>query len=221
MLKRLSPKELEIMFDRIEARLKEMGLTLSTFQNKLNIQSQHWSNWKRRGIPPARYSDIARILGRSVEWLTTGKDDHKQDLSNNNVRRLHTDAVGKVPVIKMGKINLWHNNEIAPSDYLSCPVQHGARTFAAIIDGNQMISPQPGHKSYPEGSIIFVDPDVPIKSGARVIALIPGSDIEIFREFRREGGVNYLIPFNPQYKTIETQEDITFLGSVIAHLMQE
>jgi SOS-response transcriptional repressor LexA len=221
MIKRPSIKELEMMFDRIEARLKEIGLTMPAFQNKLNIQSQHWSNWKRRGIPPARYGDIAKILGRSVEWLTAGKDDRKQDLSSNNVRRLHTDAVGKVPVIEMGKINLWCNNELEIKDYLPCPVPHGERTFAAIVDGNQMISPQPGQKQYQEGSIIFVDPDAPIKSGTRVIALIPGTDLEIFREFRREGGVNYLIPFNPQYKTIETQHEITFLGVVIAHLTPE
>jgi SOS-response transcriptional repressor LexA len=73
----------------------------------------------------------------------------------------------------------------------------------------------PHGKSYPEGCIIFVDPDQRggIVSGDRVIAKLNGADAVTFKVYIEDAGRRFLKPLNTQYPPII--EEFRILGKVI------
>lgn len=69
----------ETVFSRIEQVLNKKGISNPEFQDKLGIQSQHWTNWRNRGVPAKRLLDISRFLDVSLDWLATGKGSQYGD----------------------------------------------------------------------------------------------------------------------------------------------
>jgi SOS-response transcriptional repressor LexA len=85
--------------------------------------------------------------------------------------------------------------------HIPCPADHGPNTFATRVKDNTMTA-QYG-RSYPEGSIIYIDPDRAheAKSGDRVLALIEGR-IPSFKLYGEADGERYLQSINLQYPII-------------------
>ena len=73
----------------------------------------------------------------------------------------------------------------------------------------------PHGKTFPEGMIIFVDPEQRggIVSGDKVIAKLKGENAVTFKVFIEDGGKKFLKPLNPTYPLIT--EEFQILGKVI------
>jgi SOS-response transcriptional repressor LexA len=139
---------------------------------------------------------------------------------------LGPDTRGLVPLISWVQAGAWCEaiDNYAPGDgesWWPCPTPHGKNTYALRVTGDSMTSPYSGHRSYPEGTIIYVDPDVPVATGRRVVAKLPNSNEVTFKEYRYDGGKHYLKPLNPQYQTIEINEETHFCGVVIGQFVPE
>ncbi|USD22131.1 XRE family transcriptional regulator [Microbulbifer variabilis] len=105
-------------------------------------------------------------------------------------------------------------------DWMPCPVKHSDRTYALRIQGDSMTSPYPGQKSYPQGTIIFVDPDKPLVNGCRVIAKLNGE--ATFKTYAEDMGHIYLRPINPTYSPMDvTDKEVTFCGVIIGSFSPE
>lgn len=104
---------------------------------------------------------------------------------------------------------------------LPCPQKHGHRTFALKVVGDSMTSPYPGQRSYPDGIIIYVDPDKGIENGSRVIAKDPDTGEATFKTYSVDGGRIYLRPINPSYPSIQIDASVTICGVVIGSYMPE
>lgn len=133
---------------------------------------------------------------------------------------------GHVPLISYVQAGAWceaidnyHPGEA--EEWLPCPVSHGGRTYALRVVGDSMTNPNPGQRSYPEGSIIFVDPDKHFSNGSRVIAKLPMTNDVTFKEYREDAGKRYLKPLNPQYQMIEIGDDTLFCGVIIGQFVAE
>lgn len=96
----------------------------------------------------------------------------------------------------------------------SCP-HDGPNTYCLIVKGDSMTNSIPGQRSYPEGTIIFVDPDKPVTNGCRVIAKLPDCEGLTFKEYREDGGKRYLMPLNRSYDKFEITDETRFCGVVI------
>jgi|GEM_PF-693578 len=136
------------------------------------------------------------------------------------------DIKGKLPLISWVQAGHWCESVdlYAPGDaetWLPCPVAHGPHAYALRVKGDSMISPYPGGRSYPEGTIIFVDPDRPITNGCRVIAKMPDSEEVTFKEYREDAGKRFLKPLNPQYQMQEIQDDNRLCGVIIGQYIPE
>jgi len=57
---------------RVEQQYHLLGMTAPEFQRAVGIQSQHWTNWKNRGIPKDKLSIVSKIIGKPVDWILTG-----------------------------------------------------------------------------------------------------------------------------------------------------
>lgn len=74
-------------------------------------------------------------------------------------------------------------------------------------------------RSYPEGTIIYVDPGRTPMSGERVLARIDISREFTFKTFRAEDGRRWLQPSNPQYPAIF--EPFQVVGTVVGSFIPE
>lgn len=57
------------MFKRMMRWAALKGWDQTDLANRLCVSPQNVTNWKVRGVPPARYAQIAALFGRSVEQL--------------------------------------------------------------------------------------------------------------------------------------------------------
>jgi SOS-response transcriptional repressor LexA len=141
--------------------------------------------------------------------------------------RLNTEPgpeiTGRVPLISWIMAGNWngmtHDKLQDETDtWISCPTAHSNRTFALRVRGDSMASPF--GRTYPEGSIIFVDPEQnQPANGDRILALLAGETEATFKVYVKEGSKVWLKPLNPQHPIIT--EDFKILGRVIGTWMEE
>lgn len=167
---------------------------------------------------------------KSPDWykkLIGIKDDvvHKQISTPTNIEP-GPEIRGRTPLISWVQAGQWCEaiDLYAPGDaetWLLCPVSHGPHTYCLRIKGDSMTNTIPGQRSYPEGMIIFVDPDRPITNGCRVIAMLPDCEEATFKEYREDSGRRYLMPLNRHYDKFEITEGTRLCGVVIFAGWQE
>lgn len=63
------------IWNHIEDELHRRRLNAAWLGRKLNASRQVISGWKTRGVPTARYEQIAELFGWSLDRLVTGVDD--------------------------------------------------------------------------------------------------------------------------------------------------
>jgi SOS-response transcriptional repressor LexA len=186
---------------RLIALLKVKGLT-ETEAAKLAKTSQSTLHRVISGeIASPRTQTIEKLasaLDVSYSYLVSGEggpvttssyDEIAEEVFNNQT----------VPVIQ------WHYLETGTDcinpPRIPCPAPHSPSTFATRVNDNTMTA-QYG-RSYPEGSIIFIDPEraEEAKNGDRVYAMIEGT-IPSFKQFGSTDGQRYLQCINLQYPII-------------------
>lgn len=202
---------------RLSALLKEKGLS-ETEAAKLAKTSQSTLHRVITGeIASPRTQTIVKLagaLGVTFGYLVNGEGSSEEIITTNYdhlMNDLHT-----VPLLE------WHylvsGLECVNPPRIPCPTQHGPNTFATRVNDNTMTA-QYG-RSYPEGSIIFIDPDMAdqAKNGDRVYAMIEGT-IPSFKQFGSADGQHYLQCINLQYPIITKAFEIK--GLVIGMWMPE
>lgn len=168
---------------------------------------------------------IADALGTTPEYLQTGANPTKK----SNVE-LGPDIRGAVPLISWVQAGQWCEAAqpeqqawgvaacerqpiyMQSETYLPCPVPHSPTTFALRVKGDSMTAPY--GRSYPEGCIIFVDPErrSPV-NGDRIVACLADSNEVTFKVFKHEDGRRWLHPLNPAHQPLH--ERFSVLGTVL------
>lgn len=197
---------------RLAALLKEKGLT-ETEAAKLAKTSQSTLHRVITGeIASPRTQTIEKLasaLGVSYSYLIEGK--HSQDLRETSAKYITDDEILEqhgVPLIEWEMLET--GNTMTNPLKIICPVPHSQKTFATRVKDNTMTA-QYG-RSYPEGSIIFIDPERKndAKNGDRIYAMIEGR-IPSFKQYGDSDGQRYLQCINLQYPIITRDFDIAGL----------
>ncbi len=161
-----------------------------------------------------RLGEISQIIGKSVQWMLTGEDGNVEEFS---------DQVGLVPILSWVQAGAFCSNGDIPlpeevDERIPSPVRVGGRAYAVRVKGDSMVS-RDGGRSYPEGTVLIVDPDVHPDAGKRVVARI--GDETTFKELVRDAGQWYLKPLNPQYRMIPVTEEVIICGVVRCAVQEE
>lgn len=235
-------KNNERRIDRVISALKESGKKELDLRKLLNVESQNWNNWKKRDIPNKEAPSVAKALSEltgtiiTTDWLLTGNDYievevirpnlpaplpenaiYELDTVDYNVRpgpKIHR----RIPLISSVSAGRWceaidNYSTNDAEDWFYCSTPCSKHTYALRVDGDSMTSPY--GKSYPHGSIIFVDPCVPIFNGCRVIAKLPNVEQAIFKQYNEDSGRRFLKALNPAYPIIEIFDDTRLCGVII------
>lgn len=202
----------------IHKRLKSVGLHKTT---------QAISKWLNGEALPESDSIAALSAWLKVrrEWLQYGvlpKSDKFDCLSehyNQRLTDLNPSIVERVPLITWEQVKQYWVIGLDPqalgvTEWISSPVEIGWRGFAVTVIGDSMTNLSPG-KSYPLGSIIYVDPDQSAEPGKAVIAQVPGTKDLTFKQLVEDAGRRYLRPLNPQYPIIDITDGAYISGTVI------
>lgn len=88
------------------------------------------------------------------------------------------------------------------------------RLFALRVQGDAMVAPE-GQVSFPDGSLIIVDPDLRAMTGDFVIVQLPNASEATFKQLVHDGGDAYLKPLNPRYPLKNLPAEGEILGVVI------
>lgn len=196
--------------ERIKDGRKRLGMTEEAFGAKVGVTRGSVQQWERGKTAPSRKRQpvVAALLGLTVAEL----------MSESNVTEAGKAVTsGVVPLISWVQAGEWNAaaDPLQPGDaerWLPCPTGHGPQTYALRVRGDSMTAVH--GRSYPEGCIIYVDPDLrsPV-NGARVIAKLSGSDEVTFKVFKEEDGRRWLQPLNPTHEPIRVPFRV--LGTVI------
>lgn len=203
--------------ERLKQAREEAGLTQPALAEKAGVSQGTIGNIES-GLRkrPRDLISISEALGVSPGWMETGKGEKRPAIQNV---RPGPDLRGKVPLISWVRAGEWcdASDPFQPGDaerWLDCPVNHSGGTFALRVRGDSMTAPHGNTRTYPEGCIIFVDPErrVPV-NGDRVVACLNGSHEVTFKVYKNEDGRQWLQPLNPSHEPI--REAFHVLGTVL------
>ena len=138
----------------------------------------------------------------------------------SNVSPAHLRA--RVPIINWVQAGCWA--EIEPGfDLSNTDNWHevyngspGRHAFALVVEGDSMVSPYPGERSFPPGTVIVVDPDRGSNAGDYVVAKDVANQRATFKRLAHDAGRWFLRPLNPSYPTLEIDDPaIRVIGRVV------
>ena len=94
----------------------------------------------------------------------------------------------------------------------------GDPSFALRVSGDSMTSPHTGDLSFPEGTIIVVDPTRGGNAGDYVVAKDVATQKATFKRLTTDGSRWFLKPLNPAYPTLEIDDPaLRVIGRVIEY----
>lgn len=154
---------------------------------------------------------------RSLERRLDLADRYFDQDSSANTEPAPDLRSGGVPLISWIRAGSWNEaaDPFEPGDaeaWIPSIRAHSPRAYALRVRGDSMTSAH--GKSYPEGSIIIVEPErrSPV-NGERIIAKLEGTNEVTFKVYKEEDGRRWLQPLNPSHEPI--REPFKVLGTVI------
>lgn len=185
--------------------------------NANSIYRSMSDNPSSRGIGNTLARNIEKAAKKPNGWLD--QIHHESNVSEPSVKY---QASADVPLISRVSAGKWSeaSDPFQPGDaegWYPCPANHSASTYALRVWGDSMTAPY--GRSYPEGMIIYVDPEKEAVSGDRVIARVNGDYDVNFKQLIIEGSRRYLKALNPNWPIITDEFEV--IGKVIGAYMEE
>lgn len=197
--------------ERVKRTMRDKKITQETIAEKLGVSQgtiNHWLSGRRTpGVH--QVSRLAEILNVSPAWLHYGEDSNVEP---GPIIRT------EVPLISWVQAGQWCNiSNPYPvgvgEKMIATTANVGPQGFALRVRGDSMTNPN-GSPSFPEGSLIIVDPSRIAENGSYVIARLDDSDEATFKQLVIDGGHRYLKPLNPRYPILEINGNCTICGVV-------
>lgn len=178
----------------------------------------------RVGLPPGYMDTLPSTSAATSSVAQKPSTYHISNAIPVTVAELEKRA--DVPLLTWVSAGVWLQNHGSFSRedaerWMPCPIPHGDMTFALRVEGDSMTSAYPNEKSYPHGTLIYVDPERQLFNGCRVVAWLPEQSAYTFKRYVEDAGRKYLKPLNPTYETIQLTEGIEICGVVIGSFFEE
>jgi SOS-response transcriptional repressor LexA len=212
---------METIADRLNQRMAETGMTQERLAELASVsQTTIHKLCTGKAKESRKLVAIATVLGVTSEWLQSGKTGVPTNVSPGPELKCDYPLISWVQAGTFcGVVDLYQPGDA--ERFVSSTKIHGPHTYVLRVEGDSMVSPFPGQRTYLPGCLIFVDPDRSVTNGCRVIAKLPAEDAATFKVYAEDGGKRYLKPLNPQYPTIEMTPDIQICGVVVSMTLEE
>jgi SOS-response transcriptional repressor LexA len=175
-----------------EGRLS-LGLSEREFADAVGVSRGAVQQWEKPGgTAPRRSSQhrVAQVLGISLAELVSGGSN----TSPGYEMRAEVPLVSQVEAGNYTEVDNFKRKGDYEMVAVSIPVKR--HTYALRVHGDSMVSEVTD--SFPEGSIIIVEPEMAALPGDFVIALNEHGETT-FKQLIKDGGDLYLKPLNTRY----------------------
>lgn len=207
---------------RIREGRKAKGLTQGDLAELAGWAGQSRISMYERGEREPEMADL-RALRQHIEFDFA--DVIHAGVANTGVG---PDRGGRVPLISWVQAGAFATvvDNLHPGDaeeWIETTVPVHQHTYALRVYGDWMTNPA-GDPTFPEGSIIVVEPDA-IGSAAEmvgrfVIVKRNGDGEATFKQLVKDGGELFLRPLNPQYPMLKLRETDQICGVVREKVMR-
>lgn len=214
--------------DRIRHIREELELSQEAFGRHMSVSKaavSQWENGDTKNLRPANLFAIQNFTGYSAEWIATGAGGPRLKSKKASSGAKMELPVSSVPLVSWVRAGQWNEVvDVYPPGEGEKPVyttrKVGPRAYALRVVGDSMENPN-GRPTYPQGSIIIVDPDREPHHGNAVIVRLEDSKEATFKQLIVEGGVRYLKPLNPRYPIMKIGSNASFCGVVVQTVIDE
>lgn len=162
---------------------------------------------------------LARALSCDPHWLESGEGSPLWGGDENTTSA--PDTRGKVPLVSwvtagnMGDVHDQYQPGEADEWIEVYETKPSTNTFALRVTGDSMTNPMPGDISFPDGTIIIVDPNRSVDPGNFVVAKDVTTQKATFKRLAYDGGRWFLKPLNPAYPMVEIDDPaVRVIGKV-------
>lgn len=216
----------EIRRQRLLKEIEKHG-SIEALSQAVDINPSYLSQIKirKRNMGSKTARKFERLLGLPEgAWDQPIVDTDKPLTQSENVAPLDERPSFSIPVISWVSAGSWcespDNYAVGDAEqWIPKPYNAGPHTFALRVTGDSMTAAYPGQRSYPAGTLIYVDPEKEVTNGCRVVARAGGE--YTFKTYVEDAGRKFLKPINPQYQMIDITEDTHICGVVIWSSMPE
>jgi SOS-response transcriptional repressor LexA len=174
---------------------------------------------RKLGVQVCRKLELA--AGKPEGWMDQEHDDEPVGVSAVPSRR--------VPILSWSdaaRVKLMDARELLQKEAIIITIDSSdsPRVFALRVSGEAMFSPAPGTASFPDGSMITVDPDVIAQTLDYVLVKFADKPECVFRQLVHDGiDQHFLKALNPEYNQgglIAVPADAEIIGVVIGLYQQ-
>ncbi len=164
-------------------------------------------------------AEVEKVFTKPHGWL-----DHEHHGIQEENALYQTGSNGRqnysqVPLLNWQEAATWNdaNSPVAKkiSQYIISHLSVGPRSFALRVDGDSMEATS--GTSFPNRSIIVIDPDERGNNGSYVLAKQNSNSQLVFKQLIIDGNRRYLKPLNPRYPITEITPQAVICG--VARLM--
>lgn len=191
---------------RTKELLAERGMSQSDLSRALGVTRATislWlgdsSNYTDYNVAKIQYK-IAAALDVPKEYLAKGSDINKPEGRG-------------VPVLSYEAINRWMDENVCHENttLMFCPVPCSPMSYALEVRGSAMDSQGRSGATFPTGSMIYVDPKLPMKEGN--ICVLEDKEI-MLGIYERVNGQDTVVFLNPNSPRLQV-ESLKYHGTVI------
>lgn len=175
----------------------------------------------RHKSPEMHVAALAEALGVRPGEITTRVDDLLDGATSGPTAKAPSAPPPRVvPLVGWIRAGQWDqvenpfDPEIAEG-VVPTGTKVGSRAYALRVKGDSMTNPS-GWPTFPEGTVIVVDPSRQANSGDLVIAQVDDELEATFKRLVRDAGATFLVPLNPRYPTITVDQPVRICGVVTA-----
>lgn len=208
----------------VRALIKEAGGPAAAAE-RLNMDRSQLSQIAGRNPTRNIGATIARRIeaawGKPTGWLD-GTHEVQQLIGTYNVSE-GPDLNRQVPLISWVQAGQWQDvvDNLAPGDSykrMHTTARVSGAAYALRVVGDSMTNPG-GSPSFPEGTILILDPRRDAEPGNFVVVRQNGDTECTFKQLIRDTGQYLLKPLNPRYPILQMREDAIICGVLVQAVM--
>jgi SOS-response transcriptional repressor LexA len=181
--------------DLIRQERRRLGLSEQAFADAVGVSRGAVQQWEREGgTAPKRTTQarVAEVLGVALADLVEGFHSSTDGEGRGEVPLLSEVEAERYTAID----NSRPRRGVSSQPMVRVNVEVRRHTFALRVRGDSMTSHS--NNSFPDGSVVIVEPDLEALSGDFVIAKNELGEIT-FKQLVKDSGAFYLKPLNPRY----------------------
>lgn len=179
------------------------------------------ARWESSGVSESEV-DLYHEFEESLEGVFRDIEDDLSEYSYMTNLELAGKAgfYRKYPVISSVEAGSWQETVDLyqpghADDWEASSKDAGPHGFWLRVKGDSMTAPAGESKSFPDGMLILVNPDMECLPGHFVVAKLTDTQEATFKRYIEDAGQRYLKPLNPAYPLIPINGNCRFVGRVI------